>query len=80
MPFFKYTKIILLVSIVILFIISAINFFVDPLQIYPTVFSNKNQNTYKDLAEKIITSKQGLIIPKERNFNEFKLKKALLKY
>lgn len=80
MAFFKYTKTILLVSIVALFIISAINFIVDPLQIYPSVFSYNKKNTYKSLAEKIITSKYGLTTPKETNYNEFELKKSLLKY
>ncbi|MDC3216546.1 hypothetical protein OAU40_01635 [Candidatus Pseudothioglobus singularis] len=80
MAFIKYTKTILLVSIVSLLIISATNFIVDPLQIYPSVFSYDKKNTYKSITEKIITSKHGLIIPNEQNYNEFELKKSLLKY
>ena len=78
MTFSKYTKTILLLSILALFLVSAINFIVDPLQIYPSVFSYNKKITYESLAKKILTSKYGVIDPK--NYNEFKLKESLLKY
>lgn len=80
MAFSKYIKATLVVSIAALFIISAINFTIDPLKIYPSVFSYNKKNTYKSTAEKIIMSNYGLIIPKEKSYNEFELKKSLLKY
>jgi hypothetical protein len=73
--YYSYIKIIFLIVFSSLILISIINFFVDPEQVYPKLFSNTNP-VLKKFSKELTSSKYG-IINKFGKLNERDRKKAL---
>jgi len=75
----SYLRNIFLFVIVLLIATAMINFFVDPGNIYPKYFSQKNKPTIETYIKKLVESKYGLLST-TNIFNRRPAKKALAEY